>query len=132
MDLTPPYAGPLIAARRAGKRPELLVVVSDGVPGLHRLLPSNVVIPVPRDSNPFHFDWSFLAGLEVEVATRYTDRHMVDLVDALDRAQPAYLRVWHEPSNRMMRVRYYGRRMLAPVMPAIENDEHDGVNHATH
>lgn len=112
--MIPDFAGPIVEARARGQKPAELVIVSDGDLGLHRRFPANPVVRVRPDQRPSTLSWRFLAGLDVEIATNDGGRRMVQLVDAIDRAQPDYLRVWHLPTEAMLRIRWLGIRMIQP------------------
>lgn len=113
MGLTPDFAQPLVAARAAGKRPAAMVLVSDGDHGLHREFPANPVVRVRPEQRPAAFDWRFLAGLDVEIATTSIARG-VALACAIDAVQPRYLRVWNLDNGNLMRVRWLGMRSIVP------------------
>lgn len=104
------FAEPIVEARKRGLRPAELVIVSDGDLGLHRRFPDNPVIRVRPEQRPSSLSWRLLAGLEVEIATEDHGPRLLELVDAVDRAQPDYLRVWHLPSDRLYRLRMFGER----------------------
>lgn len=108
------FAKPIVDARARGQRPAEMVIVSDGDLGLHARFPANPVVRVRPEQRPGALDWRWVAGLDVEIATEDTARRMLALVDAVDGAQPGYLRVWQPSSGAMMRVRWLGRRMLWP------------------
>jgi hypothetical protein len=73
------------------------------------------VIRVRPEQRPSSLSWRFLAGLEVEIAVDGEDiPRAVALVDAIDRAQPLYLGVWNMGNDALMRVRFYGARMVCP------------------
>ena len=108
------FAKPIADARGAGKRPDAMVIVSDGDMGLHRRFPANPVVRVRQEQRPGALDWRWVAGLNVEIATEDDGARLFALVDAIDAARPAYLRVWRPSTDRMMRVRWLGRRMLWP------------------
>ena len=100
-------------------RPAELVIVSDGDLGLHRRFPANPVVRVRPEQRPSSLSWRFLAGLDVEIATEDDGQRMLALVDAVDRAQPFYLRVWHLPTDRMVRVRWLGLRWITEESYAL-------------
>lgn len=108
------FAKPIVEARAAGKRPAELVIVSDGDLGLHRRFPANPVVRVRPEQRPGALDWRWLAGLDVEIATEDDGARMLTLIDAIDAARPAYLRVWNPTTDAMVRVRWLGKRMLWP------------------
>jgi len=110
--MLPSFAQPIVDARAAGQRPVEMVIVSDGNLGLHRRYRENPVVVVRPEHRPRELEWRFLAGLDVEIATHDTGGRMLELVSAIDRAHPYYLRVWHIPTDNMMRVRFCGLRMI--------------------
>jgi len=110
--ILPDFAKPIADARAGGFRPAELVIVSDGDLGLHRRFPANPVVRVRPEQRPSGLCWRFLAGLAVEIATEDTGRRMLSIVMAVDAAQPDYLRVWNVKTDRMVRLRFCGRRMV--------------------
>jgi hypothetical protein len=103
----PAFAKPIAEARAAGKRPAQLVIVSDGEHALHRRFP-NPVVRLGADERPDAFDWSFLADLDVEIATRGDVRRINAMVSAILRVMPWYLRVWRIDTNSLTRIRWLG------------------------
>lgn len=115
----PDFAKPIADARARGFRPAGMVIVSDGDHGLHRRYPQNPVVRVRPEQRPSTLSWRFLAGLDVEIATEDDGNRAVALAMAVDGAQPDYLRVWHLPSGRMMRLRFCGVRMVCRESEAL-------------
>ena len=56
------YAKPIADARKSGKRPANLVLISDGQHFLHSKYPNNPVVFVDEEDNPAIYDWWFLAN----------------------------------------------------------------------
>lgn len=106
--MLPRFAKPIAEARRAGKRPADLVIVSDGQHGLHRRFPANPVVLVENHERPGEFDWRFLAGLDVEIATDSDYRRTMSFVLPILDAKPDYLRIWRMHSGRLIRICWLG------------------------
>lgn len=106
--MLPDFAKPIAEARRKGMKPDRMVIIAYGISGLHRDFPNPVVRVRPTD-DPRRFDWSWLIGLDVEIATTRADRGVVDLVDAILPSQPRSLRVWNPDTDRSTRVMWDGQ-----------------------
>jgi hypothetical protein len=98
------FAEPLIAARRARKRPDGLVIIADGLHGLHRRFPENFVLRADLGTDPTFYDAWYLAGLDVEVATVAPMRRCLRWEAAIMRARPFYLRWWLLDIDALVRV----------------------------
>ena len=107
----PHFGDRILAARRKGMRPLEMVIVSDGSLSLAARFP-NPVVEIKDTAAPSTFDWSFLADLNVEIATRGTSERAADLVDALLTGSPRYLRVWNVETGRAVRIVWNGVRQI--------------------
>ena len=112
--LTPSFAEPIVVARRSGKRPAALVIVSDGQHGLHRTYGNNPVIVVMPEVRAREYDFSCLVDLDVEIATDGSDNRARALADAILRIHPRYLRVWFLDTDEWLRVFAWGRLAVGP------------------
>lgn len=90
--MLPDFAKPIVAAREKGLRPDALVVVQDGDLGMQRKVP-NPVVRIDSERHPADYDWRFLAGLDVEVATLGDAKRSVTLARVIAKARPRYLRL---------------------------------------
>jgi len=108
------YAKPIADARKAGKRPAAMIVIADGVRGLHRRYPLNPVISIEEEDNPATFDWWFLADLDVEIATCGDADRIASLVAAVMTGSPGYLRVWRLDTGACTRIWFLGTEWNTP------------------
>lgn len=106
--MLPDFAKPIAEARRRGMKPAHMVVIAYGVEGLHRELP-NPVVRVKESDDPRRLDWSWLTGLDVEIATHLPAKKSLALVDAILPSQPRCLRVWNPDTDRAVRVVWNGQ-----------------------
>lgn len=106
--MLPAFAKPIADARRAGKRPADLVIVSDGDYGLHRRYRDNPVVVIKPEQRPSAMDWTFLAGLDVEIATTGGHPRTLALATAILKARPDYLRVWWLDTGELIRIAWMG------------------------
>ena len=84
----PAYGKQLNAMRRAGKIPARLVIVTFDWK-LARAYPR---IVLADDTAPAEINFSFLAGLQVQVVYRLTDAHRVNaVVEAILKVNPSFL-----------------------------------------
>src|SRR5262245_47370547 len=102
------YATDIRKARKAGKKPAELVIVSDGDHRLHHRFPDNPVVQIDVGDRPSQHDWTFLADLEVEIATKGDLRRTLALVKAILQVRPRYLRVWWLDANMLVRITWLG------------------------
>lgn len=114
----PDFAQPIADARRRGLRPAELVIVSDGDHDLHRKVSEHhQVVRVRPDQRPASLDWRWLADLDVEIATASEPPRIAALAQVVLEARPWYARVWHLPSDGIIRIRSYGMTRIGHENP---------------
>lgn len=91
MGLMPEYAKPIVEARKRGLTPAGMVIVSDGAHGFHRRF-TNPVVQTDPAIDPQRYDWSWVPGLSIQVAT--TMDRVQDFVSVLVKHKPRHLSVW--------------------------------------
>lgn len=119
--MLPDFAKSIVEAREAGKRPAMMVLVSDGDLHLHKRYPQNPVVRVRPGQRADALDWRFLAGLDVEVFTRSGPR-AIEIVDAILPMQPLNLAVTHPNSMRSIRVVFYGVLSIRKESPWLSGN----------
>ena len=98
------YSRPLIAARRARRRPSGIVTIADGLPGLRSRFPDDCVLVADLNVDPMSYDLWFVADLYVEVATAAPMRRCIRWEQAVLQARPRYMRWWLIDIDALVRV----------------------------
>ena len=106
--MIPRFAEPILKARKAGMRPAAMVLVSDGVPGLHWRYPDNPVVTLNPDVRAREYDFRFLVGLDVEIVTERADRRAQALAWEIAKVRPDYLRVLFADTGEIWRIIAWG------------------------
>ncbi len=112
--MLPSFAKPIADARAAGKRPAQMVLVSDGNHSLHNRFRLNPVCSIKEGDDPEHFDWRFLAGLDVEINTNGSAMRCEDLIRAILPAKPQGLWLRKIDTDTVTRVYFLKRIWMTP------------------
>lgn len=136
--MLPDYAAPILAARKAGKKPADAIVVAIRCDARSRCTNPQVVIPehpvVHKPVNPYRYDWLFASHLDAIVAFMPRDAMLVPYVcDCLWRVGRS-VDAWDLQSGKQFPVsplRHVARRQMRQMYPdqAALLDE---ARHATH